>query len=143
MNILSSPLWNGIGVLVAIVLGTIAIVAAFMQIKKAHRRKIIAYDIVSDAPIVTINDEIKSRVKILLDNNLIEDARLVVIELLNAGDAPIQNTDYENNSPITFDFGAGAEVLNVDPLEAKPKSLKPSFHFNSQRVLLNPLLLNS
>jgi hypothetical protein len=141
MNFLGSPLWGGIGVFVAIVLGVIATVLTLIQIRKARTRKLLAYNVVSNAPIVTVNKEVENRVKVLLDGNTIEDARIVVIEVLNAGDVPIQATDYE--SPVTFDFGTGAEVLNVDVLQTKPDSIKSSFTLKSGQVSLVPLLLNS
>jgi hypothetical protein len=143
MDILGSSLWPAIGVLVAITFGIITIILTFVQVYRVRSRKIFAYDIVSNASVVTVNKEVKSRVKILLDNNPIENARLVVIEVLNGGDVPIQTTDYENNMDIVFDFGAGAEVLNIALLEMNPKSLKPSLSFKSEQVLLRPLLLNS
>lgn len=143
MDFLGSPLWSGISVLATIVVAIIATALTFIQIYKARNRKILAYDIVSIASVVTVNKEVKSRVKILLDNNPIQDARLVVIEVLNGGDIPIQTTDYEKNTGITFDFGSGAEVLNIDLLDTSPKTLRPSLSFKSEHVLLEPLLLNN
>lgn len=139
MDFLSNSIWSGISGLAAI----IAIIASFILFKKGQSRKILVYDVVSIAPVARINKEVKSRVKILLDNNPIEDALIVVIKLLNASDISIQSTDYENNSPIIFDFEGGAEVLNLDVLETNPDNLKPSFSFNAGHVLLQPLLLNS
>ena len=139
MPILSNP--NFINFLV--LLATIFI--PVYVLKRQKLRKVITWQIISiSLPIVDVGEQ---KLQILYDGKPVNNLRQVVLKISNQGNMPIEATDFENNSPITFYFGKEAEVLNVEILDTAPSNFKAraegAFNVSQEKVNLEPLLLNS
>src|SRR5450759_201193 len=84
-----------IAIAVAVIIGVIgvaaAIFAAMYPVRKQQRK--IEFLRVSDAPIVTLNKTLASRIQILLDGKPAEHARLCVIEVRNTRNT-VRSEDY-------------------------------------------------
>ena len=119
----SSPVWqffSGIGAIIAIPIAIIAVVVAILAYRQQKQRKEIAYQIISNAPIISFNQAIKERVQVLIDGKPIKNARLIVFKIWNSGNISISTEDYFE--PIGFKFEKDM-VLGSDLLETEPKDL--------------------
>src|ERR1700720_1277119 len=103
LSIVSSPIWA--------VIAAIATVAAIFISIRQHQRKAISYKVISDTPLLSLKEEVKSRVQVLFDARPVRNTRLVVIKILNSGNVPILLTDYHD--PIKIGFGDNAEILDA------------------------------
>ncbi len=104
-------------------------------------RKEITWKIISDTLVSPAHD----RVRVLYNDETIDDARLVILRIWNIGNVPVLPQDYENNNPIEFDFGEKAKVLDTEILRTTPPDIKDNVPFRQEdeKILLGPLLLNS
>src|SRR5438445_4223381 len=106
MDFLRDPLWQFIGVIVALI-------AIFLTIAQRSRKEIV-YEVVSDTPILSVRGEIKDQIQVLYKGKPLADARLIILRVWNLGNTPISLNDYVE--PINFDFGQKAEILDADIL---------------------------
>jgi hypothetical protein len=138
MDFLRDPLWQFIGVIVAIIATGVSILLYL----KSRNIKRLAYEVISNTPIISIKDEVKGDVQVLFKGKPIKDARLVVLRLWNNGNASISSSDYED--PIEFDFGGTAEILDASILGTVPEGLKDkiSLQVNVGSISLSNHLLN-
>jgi hypothetical protein len=113
-----------IGVIVAVIIGIATIVATVAvtvwAVRKQGNRKEIAYEVRTDTPIVSINEEVKDRIKIEFDGQPVEAMSLLNLKVWNAGDVSVKTDDYVD--PLTFTF-AGRKVLDVSILSMEPENL--------------------
>lgn len=147
MDFLRDPIWTFISVIVALIAVCITIVIYLQQ----RNRKEITWGITSNTlvlPVPEVGEHAKSKLQVLFEGKTVDDLRLVILALNNTGDAPIEVKDFENNTPISFDFGDTAEILYAEILETKPESLKSRVQVASKimypgKLIIEPLLLNS
>lgn len=120
-----------------------AVIIPIVIYKRQKNRKKIVYQVISDTSIVSVGEHI-SKVEVLFNGKSVEDVHLVLLKLLNSGNIAVRPSDFENDSPIRFDFGKEAEVLDAKVLETKPKSMKQrvNMQFNANYLEMHPLLLN-
>ena len=137
LAILSSPAW-------AVIAAIATVVTIFISIRQ-HQRKAISYKVISDTPLLSLKEEVRSRVQVLFDAKPVGNTRLVVLKILNSGNVPILSTDYDD--PIKIGFGDNAEILDAELLESVPSDIKDKakapFKDDIGGVILEPLLLNS
>jgi len=135
--ILSSPIW-------AVVAAIATIVAILISIKQ-QQRKAVSYKVISDTPILSLKEEVKSRVQVLFDAKPVGNTRLVVLKILNSGNIPILPSDYIDS--IKLSFGADSEILDAEVLETVPSDMKDKakapLKDDIGSVTLEPILLNS
>lgn len=126
-----------------------AFIGAFVAYLIFHRKtikKLISYQIVSNAPIATLNKSLQNRVKIEIDGKPVDNARQVVLTLRNQGNAAVKRGDYDE--PMKFIF-VGSKIVGSDILETNPPELKNSLNHNTyiqvgidsvelEKILLNP-----
>jgi len=139
MDFLRDPIWQFIGVIVALV----ALFSSVIFYIKQRSLKRFTYQIISNTSIVNIEKDLKDKLQIIFNGKAVEDAHLVILKIWNSGNASILPADFEK--PINLVFGDKAEVLEVVILETFPDSIKNniSFEKSSDGILLEPLLLNS
>src|ERR1700693_5033081 len=112
MSFLSDPLWDTvIGVFVTV------LVAVFVYLKQKNRKEIVV-EIISDALVLSVGKELKDRVQVIYGDKYINDARLIVLRILNSGNVPILPSDYIE--PIKFKFSKGSEILDTEVLYTEP-----------------------
>lgn len=144
----SSSVWqflSGIGAIIAIPIAVIATIIAFLAYRQQHQRKEITYEIVSDAPIISVNKALEGRIEILLDKNPVKNARLLIMNLRNSGNVSIRHEDYFE--PIKFEFQK-TTIISTDIIETQPQglldpqSLKTFLKVGANFVELPPFPLN-
>lgn len=137
MELLRDPIWQFIGVVIAI---AFPLILLLLQ----RNRKELSYEIISNLPIVNIRKEIRSKVKVLFENKLVTGVNIVVLRLQNSGNTSIRTEDYDQESPITFNFGKDIEILEAEVLETLPKTIQNRVKIEviEEELILKPLLLN-
>jgi hypothetical protein len=126
--------WQGIGVLVAVLL-------FFGSLWWTRSIKAVSYEVVSQTPLVSLQDSAARQLQVLYNGQPVADVSLIVLRVQNTGNEPIPTVDYEK--PITFQFGEGAQVLSAEITEMTPPNLGASVRLTPNSVELAPTLLNS
>ena len=135
IEILRDPMWQFIGVLIAL-LALIISILLWMQ----RKRKALSYEIVSRTPLLSFKEKIKGNLQILFDGREVQDVHLIEVRMFNSGNESIKSEDYER--PINFSFGENAQVLTAEVVEANPESIHASADIVDTKVKLKPILLN-
>lgn len=136
MDVLRDSLWQFVGAAVAVLALVTSIVVAILQ----RRRKLLDYEVLTDTPLLTIREELQGRVKVLLDDQPIQDVSVVVIRLLNRGNLPIRASEYER--PVVFTFGEVARVISAEVTEQVPLNLSAEIEAETNLIRVKPVLLN-
>lgn len=91
---------------VTVVLGLIYVVVAILvgiyQVRKQHSQKQVMYQVITDRPVVRIENEVKGKIKIEYDGRIVDSISFVILKLWNSGDISIKSKDYLE--PLTFKF---------------------------------------
>lgn len=97
------------------VLGLIAIVVSVVIFFKQKSIKNLSY-IKTNTPLLRVNEKIKNRVKILLDDKPVENVHSILIKIVNNGNASINPEDFKVPLNILFDVPVKEvyEVIDVD-----------------------------
>jgi hypothetical protein len=113
----------GLGLAIAtIVIGAIVAVAVgIYQVRQGRIRRKLVYQTLSNAPIVSVNSAVADQVEIdiRVKGTLVKNARLLIVNIKNAGKASIHEIDYFE--PLTFEFDT--KVLQASVLETTPPTL--------------------
>jgi len=132
----SNPIWTFLGVILALLAIIFSIVLYFLQ----RQNKEVSYQILSFTPLLSVEDEIKGRVKILFDQQPVEEVYLIILRITNAGRIPITKADFDE--PIRISFGKGAKILSWEIIETIPKILPATGSVQDGKIVLDPILLN-
>lgn len=125
MDLLQSPAWTFIGVLATIIVGFIGIYITLWT----RNRKAIAYEIVSDTPIVAVrrnsgirrdDGDIAEGIEISYKGQSVNEVRVVAVRIWNSGNVPITASDYVE--PISLSFSG--QLLGYDALKSQPDELR-------------------
>ena len=95
-RLLSDPIWQFVGSTIALAALVVSIYVFFLQ----KRRKSVCYQVLTDANLLTIDEEIKGNIKILFDGTPIQNASLVILRITNDGNIPIASTDFRKIASI-------------------------------------------
>lgn len=134
------PAWIAVYVAVAAII--IATITSVVIYRKQQNRKEISYGVESAISLLSVSDEVRSKVQILYGGNPVSNVRLVILKIWNSGNQPIEAKDYESNNPIKFDFGTSSELLDIQIIEKIPVNLKVNLVKGKDNFLLEPFLLN-
>lgn len=137
-EILRDPWWQFIA---GVAFAFVAIVVPILIYLKQRQRKALSYEILSRTPLLSIEEEVKGKLKILFNNNPAQDVHLVVVRIINSGNVQIVSDDYER--PVSLDFGENTQIFTTEVSDANPKSLRPNVNIENTKVVLEPVLLNS
>lgn len=144
-DVISNPIWVPLSVIIPSIVSIISICVSIYVFRKQRSRKGIVCELISHAVILSAAEEVKKRVKFILDNKLpVNDLCLVLLKIWNSGNTAIKPADFRR--PLKIDFG-GAEVLEAEVLDTSSigvkEEAKTSLRLNPRNVTLEPLLLNS
>jgi len=133
-DVLSSPGW-AVG---ATLLAGIAIIVAVVLARQQRARKILGYEI-GITSLVSVHRGARDLIKIFYENEQIEHAHLLRLRLVNAGNVPILEADFDR--PLKLDFEGSGSPLTVEA-KSSPPELHPDVKIADGGVALSPLLLN-
>jgi hypothetical protein len=106
-----------------------------------RNRKILSYQIISNTALLTANEEIREKLKILYEKKPVKNVRLFILRIINNGIQSIDDKDFKK--PLSFTFSDDARVLSVETIEVNPNNLDVSVTPDGNRIVIEPILLNS
>lgn len=109
-----------LGVILAAIIGAVIAVYIF---RKQTVKKLLSYQIVSNAPIANFNNTSKNTVEIKINDKVVTNPRQVVLKLRNQGNVAINTGDYANSLGFSF---TGSKFIGSDVIETRPPELKNS-----------------
>ena len=133
-DVLNSPGWS-VG---ATLLAAIAIIVAVVLARQQRARKILGYEI-GITSLVSVHRGARDLIKIYYEDEQIEQAHLLQLRLVNAGNVPILEADFERS--LKLDFEGTGRPLTVEA-KSRPPELQPDVKIVDGEVALAPLLLN-
>src|SRR5690349_9371986 len=93
--LIRDPAWQFVGAVLTLV-GVVLTLWGWR-----HRpKRALAYQILSQAPLVTVADDLQGRISITLDGHTIDSAALVLVKILNNGNMAIRHDEFER--PISL-----------------------------------------
>src|SRR5260370_3749174 len=109
----------GLGIGAAAIL--VAITVGIYQVRQGRIRRKLVYQTLSNAPIVSVNSAVDDQVEIdiRVKETVVKNARLLIVNIKNAGKASIHASDYFE--PLSFEFDT--KVLQASILETTPPTL--------------------
>ena len=122
-------------------LGLLAILVAILIFYLQRNRKGLTYQVLTDTPLLSIDDEVKGDLQLLYKGKQIQDANLLILKLQNTGNLPILKSDYDN--PIIVRFSKDAEILTAEVQDSKPIDLGVIIRTVLDTIVIEPLLMNS
>jgi len=138
MKILKDPVWQFIGVVVAVI-ALIATVIIYLIDRPVKRLQV---QILSNSPLISVNTDISSQIQILYKDKPVQTLSLILLRFENVGNEPITEADY--SEPIRILLSPKSEVGEVTIQETRPAGidLDPRVITANQieiaKVLLNP-----
>lgn len=121
-NPLQDAGWIGVGVAIIIGIATVVttVVITIWAVRKQRNKKEIMYQVVSDAPVISIDKAVQDKVEVRLSGIVVHNARLLVLKLWNSGDVAVKRDDYDE--PITVEFPERG-IVSSEVFETQPKNL--------------------
>ena len=137
IEIIRDPIWQFIGVILAVVAIIITVIFFLYQ----RQKKAISWQIISNTPLLKIDDDIKRNLQVLYSGKPVQDIQLIIARIINTGNVSIKSTDYEG--PINLNFGKNAQILTAEITKTSPNNLKASANIEGNGVIIPPTLMNS
>ena len=136
LDLLRDPVWQFIGALLAI----LGIAAAFWIYWLQRQTRELAFGIVSSRRLLSVADELSSRVTVQLDGQTVKNLHLLVYGIKNSGHRSIAANDFER--PLSISFADG-RIVSAEVASQVPPNLGARLDASESRVVLQPLLLNA
>jgi hypothetical protein len=107
---------------------------------KARRRRGLTYSVLSTR-LLSMYPESGGRVRILFDEQPVQDVGLVFVTIRNSGNEPIRTADFE--VPVRLSLSAAARIISADVTQTTPSYLPVTIQLDGPGALVvTPLLLN-
>lgn len=136
IELIRDPIWQFVAVILAIVAIIITVILFFYQ----RQKKAISWQIISNAPLLKIDEDIKRNLQVVFNGKPVQDIQLIIARIINTGNVPIKSTDYER--PINLNFGKEAQILTAEITETSPNNLKAYANIEGKEVVIPPTLMN-
>lgn len=135
MEFLRDQIWQFWGA----VIGALALLITVIFFILQRKNKRLTYSILTETPLLSVDDELRGKIKIQYGRKSIQNIYLVLLQIQNQGNVDIASSDYEK--PITFSF-ENSEILSIETVEVSPKSLTPTIISTLSSFTIEPILLN-
>lgn len=136
---LGDPKWQGIGVIIAVLLGIGGLVFGYIQYRQNQESKTLAYSI-NAYSLLEIDSDFRDKIQILYEDEVVTQPYLVVFRLEHQGNQEIVAEDYER--PITLKFDEGTQVLSAEVADTSSENLTFSPQIVDNAVVLDTELIN-
>lgn len=133
-EIFRDQFWNFIGVIIACVT---SVIIYFLQ----KHKKEISYDILSKTSLLTSKEKVEGKIKILYNEEEVQNVNFLEIKILNTGNISIPSSDYER--PLRFIFETEAKILSAEIIKSEPESLTTVLNITQNEMVVQPVLMNS
>lgn len=136
LEILRDPVWQFIGAVLAVLGIVVALGIYWLQ----RQTKELAFGIVSSRRLLSIADELSSRVTVELDGQPVKNLHLLVYGLKNSGHRSVSSNDFLRALKISFPEG---QVVSAEIASQDPSNLGATLLVAESSVELRPFLLNA
>ncbi|MCC5619770.1 hypothetical protein [Nostoc sp. CHAB 5715] len=136
LDLLRDPVWQFFGAAFAVLGIAVALWIYWLQ----RQTKELAFGIVSSRRLLSVADEVSSRVTVELDGKSVKNLHLLVYGLKNSGHRAISPNDFQRALKISFPEG---QVISAEITSEVPSKLGATLVATESSIELNPLLLNS
>lgn len=134
MEILRDPVWQSVGVLLALF---VPLCIYLLQ----RQRKAVRFEVVTDIPLLTVREKSLGGLQVTFNGAPMQAAGVIVVRFINAGNTPVVRADYE--SPISMEFPPSLSVLAAEVISSKPQQLAVEATIVGSTVNFSEVLLNS
>jgi len=138
MRALKSPIWQFVGVVIALVIG----VATIYLILRDRHVKGLRVDVLSNSPLVSVDTGVAREMQILYRGKQVQTLSVILLKFTNSGTDPITEADF--SEPIRLTVSANAAIGEAAVQETRPASIRltPTTIAPNQvelaKTLLNP-----
>lgn len=136
LDLFRDPIWQFLGFLLAI----LSLGFTFWIYWHQRQIKELAFGNISSRRLLSISDEVSSRVKVELDGIPVNNLHLLVYALKNSGHKAILPSDFQK--PFTISFNKG-KIVSAEITAQLPLNLDAKIEITETEVELRPLLLNT
>ena len=123
----------------SIVVSTLAIISSFGIYFLQRKKRRLAYWVLTDTPLLSVDEEIKGKIEIKYDGRKIQNIHLLILSLENIGNDPVASKDFEK--PIMFSFPR-SEILSIEITALSPNNFLPIIDHDDTTITIHPLLFN-
>ncbi len=125
-----------LGVITVFVTIAVPVIIFFLE----RKRKSLIYGVLANTSLIALDEEIKGKIKILFDDISVQKVHLLILEILNDGNVPIESSDFER--PLTFSFGENTQILSFEIVKTEPDDFNLQFNTFDNHIGLISLLIN-
>lgn len=137
MRYLKDPIWQFVGVIVAIV----AIFVGWRVVANYQPSKGLQVEILSNSPLVSVDSAISQEIIISYKGIPVHSLSLILLRLENTGNEPITEIDY--SEPIRIVLSPTAEIGEAVIQESNPEGITFNLlKISSNTIELSKVLLN-
>lgn len=136
-DLLRDPVWQFVGAVLTVLTIVVAVIIYLLQ----RSKKSLAYDVISNVSLLSANEEIKNELQILYKGIQVKNIHLFVFKIINDGNQPIPQSDYEK--PLSMVLYGGAQILSVEVVSENPSNLGAEASAEANKILIKPILMNS
>jgi hypothetical protein len=139
LEFLRYQVWQFVGAL----FGLAALIVSLVIYHRQKQQKAFSYEIIANTPLLSVSEEIRSRVQISLDGKVVEDVRYLLVRCKNTGNIPILASDFVE--AISIALQQQAAIISAEIIETIPKNLRSELEVSQEGnvVTLQPVLFNA
>jgi hypothetical protein len=134
MEILKDPVWQFIG----IVISSILVITIYILQRKTKK---LSYEVLSNSQLLTVEEELQGKVKVLYDGNEVKNVHLLTIKIINDGNQSILPTDFVR--PLRISVNLSATILTKEIIDENPQKLGIEYELDGNTIIFTPSLLNA
>lgn len=124
----------------SVLLALVGIIVVIIIAVWSSQVKYISYEIITNNPLINIEEGIANEIKILYRDEVVENVNLLVLKIKNSGNVRICSDDFE--SGINISLKNGGRVLFSEIIERVPKDINIEFENQDNSIYIKPLLIN-
>jgi hypothetical protein len=136
-DLLRDPVWQFVGAVLTVLTIVVAVIIYFLQ----KGKKSLSYDVVTNVPLFSANEEIKNDLQIHYKGFQVKNLHLFVFKIINDGNQPIPQSDYEK--PLNIVLYGDVQILSVEIVSQNPSNLGAEVTAETDRIQIKPVLMNS
>ena len=118
----------------------IAVILSIIVYLVTRKKKALSYEVLSEYPLISIDDEIEGKLQVLYGGSPVENVHLLLVKFFNSGNVPITSSDFER--PITLQLRDESKGLFAERVKASPNNLIVSLRIDNKVVSVEPVLMN-
>lgn len=131
-SIIQDPLWQVIGVVVAI--------AGIVIVLILRNRKNLSCILLSTIPLSKTISNVHNKLKVVFKNKTLKEPYLLALKFVNTGNIAIKPDDFM--TPIGINFSPQTTITTAEVIEENPADLNTRLKISNNNVEILPILLN-